>query len=176
MDNRFIHTIHLPGTLSADAHGVVPMASHVGATLLEVAVCASNASAGALALGLGGANPDADAIMTAKAIGQSGAPTIFTVAAFDGVLADPLRTSCPRSAPRTCSPGRSTTTAPAPTKSSTSRSPTIRAGPSRDLERPDDGGYRLQCHRRHHRGSPQGPQQHRRQRCDRDRPRRRPVG
>ena len=70
MDNRFIHTIHLAGVLSADAQGVVPMASHVGATLLEVAACAGNANDATLAIGLGGDNADPDAIMTAKAIGQ----------------------------------------------------------------------------------------------------------
>lgn len=100
MNNRQIFTIHLPGTLSADAQGVVPMTSHVGATLLEVAAVSSNAGAATLALGIGGASPDPDGIMTAKAIGQSGAPVIFTVADFDGALADPLHSSCPRFGPQ----------------------------------------------------------------------------
>ena len=37
MANPLIHTIHLPGTLSADPRGAAPMPSHLGATLLELA-------------------------------------------------------------------------------------------------------------------------------------------
>jgi hypothetical protein len=100
MNNRVIYTIHLPGTLSADAQGIIPMSNHVGATLLEIAACASNDSAATLALGIGGTNADDDGIMTDKAIGDSGTPRIFTVADFDGVLADPLHSTCPRFGPQ----------------------------------------------------------------------------
>lgn len=95
MDDRQINTIHIHGTLAADAEGIIPMTAHVGATLLEVAAVASNVNAATLAIGIGGLAPDADAFMTHKAIGQSGEIKFFTVADFDGVNADPLHTSCP---------------------------------------------------------------------------------
>ena len=97
-DTRTQQTIHIPGTLSANATGVIPMWSNKGGTLLEVAACSSVASPATLMLGTAA---DPDGYMTAKAIGQSGVPTIFKVANFDGVLADPIRSSHPRLMPKT---------------------------------------------------------------------------
>ena len=91
-------TVHLHGTLSANAQGVVPMWSERGGTLLEVAAAAANASAAKLQLGKAA---DADAIMLPAEIGQSGEPVIFTVADFDGISADPLGTTAPRFLPGT---------------------------------------------------------------------------
>ncbi len=95
-DARTRQTIHIPGTLSADATGVIPMWATRGGTLLEVSACSSVNSPATLMLGVRGLSPDADGIMTAKPIGVSGTPRIFKVADFDGVLADPIRSSCPR--------------------------------------------------------------------------------
>lgn len=100
MNNRQLYSVHLHGALAANASGVVPMPAHVGATLLEVAASASNANSATLALGVGGTSPDTDAIMTEQLIGQSGAPEFFLVGDFDGVLADPLHTDCPRFGPQ----------------------------------------------------------------------------
>ncbi len=100
MNKRQIYTIHLPGTLSADAEGVIPMSSNVGATLIEVAALASNNSDATLQLGVGGTNADDDGIMTPKAIGDSGTPRLFTVADFNGALADPIGTNCPIFGPK----------------------------------------------------------------------------
>ena len=96
------HVVHLHGTLGANAQGVVPTWNKVGATLLEVAAVSSNAGNATLTLGVGGDSPDADGIMTAQAIGVSGEPTWFTVADFDGALADSLHKTCPRLGPATC--------------------------------------------------------------------------
>lgn len=95
-DARTRQTVHIPGTLSANATGVIPMWATRGGTLLEVSACSSADSPATLMLGVRGDSPDADGIMTAKAIGVSGVPRIFKVADFDGVLADPIRSSHPR--------------------------------------------------------------------------------
>ena len=96
-DNRIEHPVHLPGTMSADAQGVIPAHTNTGILLLEVAAVASNDSDATLMIGL---DDDEDGIMTAKAIGDSGTPRIFKVADFDGVLADPIHTSNPQLEPQ----------------------------------------------------------------------------
>lgn len=97
---RTVQNIHISGTLSADLQGVLPGWKNTGRTLIEVAALASNDSDATLLIGIGGASPDDDAIMTGKAIGDSGTPAYFTVADFDGVLADVLRSSAPRLLPQ----------------------------------------------------------------------------
>lgn len=97
---RTVQNVHLGGTLSADQQGMLPGWHNTGRTLLEVAALASNDSDATLQIGIGGASPDDDAIMTPKAIGDSNVPKFFTVADFDGVLADALRSSSPRLDPQ----------------------------------------------------------------------------
>lgn len=96
--NMIRHTVHLPGTLSANASGVIPAFSNTGLKLLEAAASSSNAGSATLKIGT---KTDDDAYMTAKAIGVSNEPVHFTVKDFDGTLADPLKTTCPQHAPRT---------------------------------------------------------------------------
>lgn len=93
---RTVQNIHLGGTLSADQQGVLPGWDKTGRTLLEVCAIASNDSDATLQIGIAGDNPDDDAIMTAKVIGDSNTPVYFTVKDFDGVLADALKSSPPR--------------------------------------------------------------------------------
>jgi hypothetical protein len=93
------HVVHLNGTLAANAVGFVPTWKKQGATLLEVSAVASNDSDATLKIGVGGTSPDDDGIMTAKVIGDSGAPVWFTVADFNGALADTLKKTCPRLGP-----------------------------------------------------------------------------
>ena len=92
------HTVHLHGTLGANASGVIPSWSNTGAKLLEVAACSSNA--GDATLKIGNATDD-DAYMTAQAIGVSSEPEWFTVEDFDGALSDELGLTCPQHAPST---------------------------------------------------------------------------
>lgn len=96
---RVTFTVHIGGTLGANQQGVIPAWKNTGFTLLEVAAVGSNANDATLTLGVGGASPDTDGIMTAKAIGDSNAPVIFTVADFNGALADSLAKSNPRFGP-----------------------------------------------------------------------------
>jgi hypothetical protein len=93
---RTMQNIHIGGTLAADHQGVLPGWDKTGRTLIEVCAIASNDSDARLQIGIAGASPDDDAIMTAKVIGDSNAPAYFTVADFDGVLADVLKSSPPR--------------------------------------------------------------------------------
>ena len=86
--NTVQHTVHLHGTLGANASGVIPSWSNTGAKLLEVAACSSNA--GDATLKIGNATDD-DAYLKAKAIGVSSEPEWFTVEDFDGDLADARR-------------------------------------------------------------------------------------
>lgn len=96
---RVTFTIHLAGTLGANQQGVIPAWKNTGFTLLEVAAVASNDSDATLKIGIGGTNADDDGIMTAKAIGDSNTPKFFTVADFNGALADSLNMSAPRLGP-----------------------------------------------------------------------------
>lgn len=96
---RVTYTVHLGGTLGANQQGVIPAWKNTGFTLLEVAAVASNNSDATLTIGVGGASPDTDGIMTAKVIGDSNAPVIFTVKDFNGALADALAMSAPRFGP-----------------------------------------------------------------------------
>lgn len=93
------HVVHLHGTLGANATGVVPTWKKVGATLLEVSAVSSNAGSATLIIGKGGVGVDANGYLIEHAIGVSGAPVWFTVADFDGALADPLLKTCPRIGP-----------------------------------------------------------------------------
>jgi hypothetical protein len=79
--HRFAVSVHLHGTLAANAQGsfVLPC----GATLEAVSACGSNANGATLQIGAG---DDADGILTASAIGDSGAPAQWTRGAFDGAL------------------------------------------------------------------------------------------
>jgi hypothetical protein len=80
---RFPVTIHLHGTLAANAQGSFPLP--IGMTLESVAAVASNDSDAMLQLGAG---DDADGVMTAKVIGDSGAPVTFAKTSFNGALCD----------------------------------------------------------------------------------------
>jgi hypothetical protein len=80
---RFPVTVHLHGTLAANAQGAFPLP--IGMTLEAVAAVAGNDSDAKLQLGTGG---DADGIMTAKAIGGSGTPLTFVKTNFDGSQCD----------------------------------------------------------------------------------------
>lgn len=80
---RFPVTVHLHGTLAADAQGSFPLP--IGMTLESVAAVASNDSDAKLQLGLA---EDADGIMSAKAIGDSSAPKTFVKTDFDGAACD----------------------------------------------------------------------------------------
>ena len=80
---RFPVTIHLHGTLSANAQGSFPLP--IGMTLESVAAVASNDNAATLQLGAG---DDADGIMAAKAIGDEGVPVTFGKTSFNGPLCD----------------------------------------------------------------------------------------
>jgi len=96
--NMIRHTVHLPGTLSANASGVIPAFSNTGLKLLEAAASSSNAGSATLKIGT---KTDDDAYMTAKAIGVSNEPTHFTVKDFNGALGDALGVTCPQHAPKT---------------------------------------------------------------------------
>ncbi|MCZ7568966.1 MAG: hypothetical protein M5U01_10320 [Ardenticatenaceae bacterium] len=84
---RFTVAVHLHGTLAANAQGAFQLPCP--ATLLEVSAVASNDSAATLQLGT---SADADGLMTAKAIGDSSTPVVFTRGRsgnyFDGALVD----------------------------------------------------------------------------------------
>lgn len=80
---RFPVTIHLSGTLAADAQGA--FALPIGMTFESVCACASNDSDAKLQLGLA---DDADALMTAKVIGDSLTPKTFVKTDFNGAKAD----------------------------------------------------------------------------------------
>lgn len=94
------HTVHLHGTLGANAQGVLPMWSNKGGKLLEVAAVASNNSDATLKIGRGGTSADDDGYMTAKAIGDSGTPVYFKLADFNGALADSLHITEPQLGPQ----------------------------------------------------------------------------
>lgn len=85
------HTIHLPGTLAANAGGVIALPLQ-GARLVAVAACGANANDARLTLGTA---DDPDGILVAGAIGDSSTPVVFTEQQFDGALADPLKLSAP---------------------------------------------------------------------------------
>jgi hypothetical protein len=96
--NVIQHTVHIHGTLAANATGVIPSWSNTGAKLLEVSAVSANAGDATLKIGT---LTNDDAYMTAKPIGVSSAPEWFTVEDFDGVLGDALGLTCPQHAPGT---------------------------------------------------------------------------
>ena len=80
---RYPVTIHLHGTLAANATGYFQLPGPM--TLVEIMAVASNDSDATLVVGT---SADADGIMTAAVIGDSGTPAIKGPAQFDGALAD----------------------------------------------------------------------------------------
>lgn len=83
--------IHLHGTLSANAKGVIHVPLQ-GATLVEVAACGSNVNDAKLTIGPAA---DTDGYLVTGAIGDSSVPAVFNAANFDGALSDPLKISAP---------------------------------------------------------------------------------
>ncbi len=81
---RFAVTVHLHGTLSANAQGSFSLDGP--ATLVAISAVASNDSDATLQVGDAG---DADGIMTATTIGDSGTPKVMTISDFNGALVDP---------------------------------------------------------------------------------------
>lgn len=77
--NKFVHSVHLPGTLAANQQGsfMFPFA----VTLAFVSAGQSNAGAGTLVVG---SLADPDAFLLAKPIGVSGTPVIFNHKNWDG--------------------------------------------------------------------------------------------
>lgn len=80
---RYPVTIHLHGTLAANAQGYFQVPA--GMSLVEVSAVATNDSDATLQLGT---SADTDGIMTAATIGDSGTPAIKGPSDFDGALAD----------------------------------------------------------------------------------------
>lgn len=78
---RFVVPVHFGGTLAANQQFVFKLPC--AATLEEVSACASNASSATLQVGI---NATAAGILTAKAIGASGAPAVWDSGDFDGSL------------------------------------------------------------------------------------------
>jgi hypothetical protein len=79
--HRFAVSVHLHGTLAANAQGAFGLPC--GATLEAVSAGGSNANGATLQVGTAG---DADGILVAGSIGDSGAPALFGRGAFDGAL------------------------------------------------------------------------------------------
>ena len=83
LGNLFSVTIHLHGTLAANAVGAFKLP--YAATLLEISANAENDSDATLMVGDAG---DDNGIITGATIGDSGTPTVLDAADFDGALAD----------------------------------------------------------------------------------------
>lgn len=81
--NRYAVAFHYPGTLSADISGAFTLPT--GMALSHVSATAENDSDATLAIGDAG---DADGVLTAATIGDSGTPKEFTASDFDGALVD----------------------------------------------------------------------------------------
>lgn len=79
---RFAVTVHLHGTLAANARGEFKLPT--GATLEAVSASASNAAASTLDCGT---SADRDGILAAKTVGQSGTAIYYTAANYNGALA-----------------------------------------------------------------------------------------
>ncbi|TXH49234.1 MAG: hypothetical protein E6Q97_23085 [Desulfurellales bacterium] len=82
LGNLFTYTIHLHGTLAANATGNIKLP--VAASLISVAACGSNANNGLLDVGT---SADRDGILSAVDIGDSNTPTEYDRADWDGALA-----------------------------------------------------------------------------------------
>ncbi len=80
---RYPVTVHLHGTLAANAEGRFQLPAPM--SLVEISAVASNDSDATLRVGT---STDTDGIMTAATIGDSGTPAIKGPAEFDGALAD----------------------------------------------------------------------------------------
>lgn len=78
---RFTYSVHLHGTLSANARGEYKLPC--GATLEAVSVCASTATNATLEVGT---SADRDGIWDAVACGTSGTPNEFRAADHNGAL------------------------------------------------------------------------------------------
>ncbi len=72
MERIFTHTYHVPGTLGADLN--IRFKLPCDAQLLHVSAVGSNAAAAGLSLGN---STESAAYMAKKAVGVSGAPTVF---------------------------------------------------------------------------------------------------
>ncbi len=80
---RYPVTIHLHGTLAANAQGYCQLPGPM--TLVEIMAVAANDSAATLQVGT---LASAAGIMAAAVIGDSGTPVVYGPADFDGALAD----------------------------------------------------------------------------------------
>ncbi len=78
---RFPVSVHLHGTLAANAQGAFALPS--GMTLLAVSACGGNANDATLKIGT---SDDDDGIRTATAIGDSSTPAVWDKGDFDGAL------------------------------------------------------------------------------------------
>ena len=79
--NRFAVSVHLHGTLAANAQGSFQLPC--GVTLEAVSACGSNANGATLQIGTAA---DADGLLVAGSIGDSGVPALFKRGDFDGAL------------------------------------------------------------------------------------------
>ena len=80
---RFTYSVHLHGTLSADAGGEFKLPC--AASLVAVSFGCAGAAAATVDFG---PSTDADGIGNDKAVGQSGVPNLFEAADFNGALMD----------------------------------------------------------------------------------------
>lgn len=81
MIRKFTHAVHVPGALSGDLG--IRFTAPSNCTLLHVSTVASNATNGTIALGISTATTG---FMTAKTLGVSGTPVVFTLPDFNGAL------------------------------------------------------------------------------------------
>ena len=79
--NRFTVSIHLHGTLAANALGAFQLPC--GATLEAVSACGSNVNSATLQIGT---SADADGVLVAGSIGDNSVPALFSRGGFDGAL------------------------------------------------------------------------------------------
>jgi hypothetical protein len=81
MNRTFVHTYHVPGTLSANI--TITFTVPFGCQLTHVSACASNDSDATLILGT---SADTNGWLTSATIGDSGTPVEKALADFDGAL------------------------------------------------------------------------------------------
>jgi hypothetical protein len=80
---RFTYSVHLHGTLAANASGEFSLPC--GATLVHISASNSAATDGILDVGTSG---DPDGILTDGTLGDSNTPAVFEPDDFDGALVD----------------------------------------------------------------------------------------
>jgi hypothetical protein len=88
---KFSHTIHVPGTLSANLD--IRFTAPADCELVHVSAVASNDSDATLAIGI---STDTDGFLEATAIGDSQVPTEFDLDDFDGAELDDAGSEYPR--------------------------------------------------------------------------------